>query len=290
MARKVILCIFGVVVMIASYLYFFGSADVVQVKHDQQMNLKIDRPLELKQANPLIDSINQFNRGIASFYCDSLYVQGQVEGRSRAVKLDGMLAYQKPRHFRLQLDSVVGNELDIGSDGNVFWFWSKRMKEPGLYWARYEDLGKTRLKTPFNPYWLSGCLGHEEIDYKDAQIDQNNGKLRVIKTNMSVQNQPVKVVTIIDQNRRRVVGHGLYDANNTLVASSEIQEFYEGNVPKKVTFVWYKENAQVIWNFSRPKVNVGIGNQNWVMPNNRRPIIDLTRDHAGGFELSSSLD
>lgn len=284
MARRIFLALFGIMTLCVSYFYFFGSAEYEEVYHDQQMTLRMQTPVEGVKAHPVIDAINNRNRAIRSFYCDELNANVQQDGRNRAAKLNGMLAYEKDRKFRLRLNSIVGNELDVGSDGSVFWFWSNRMKPSALYWARFEDLHKTRLKSPFNPHWLSGCLGFDEIEYGNAVIDQSNGKMRVIKSTTNAQNQSVKVVTIIDPNHQRVTGYGLYDANDSLVASAEVQEFYNGYVPRRITFVWHKENAQMIWTFSNPRVNVGINTGNWAMPN-YKPVVNMANDHGASFEL-----
>ncbi len=176
----------------------------------------------------------------------------------------------------MQLDSFLGPELDIGSDGTRFWFWSARMKKPALYWATYDNLTKTGLKTPFNPLWLSSCLGIDKIDYANATVDQSSNRWRIIRNTTNAKGEPVIAVTYVDPNKMLITGNGIYTSGGLLEASSEIQEF-NGILPSKITFVWHTEGASMVWYLNDVKANSPIDPRMWLMPN-LTPKIDMSRE------------
>jgi hypothetical protein len=279
--RKFILYIFGFAFLFSVYLYLSESNER-EVYQSTQPKILTIQPIEKSKALPLLDEINTRNKKINSFLCDDLNVIVNSKDQRRPVRLKGNLAYEKKLKFRFRLDSILGNELDIGSDGQKFWFWSDSMEKPALYWAKYEDLKKTRLKTPFNPYWMAGSFGLDEIDYEDAVVDNSNGVIRVIKETTNTQGKPISLVTTIDPVKKRIISYSIYDINKTLVGSAEIKEFYDVNgiyLPKKMVFEWTKEESSMTVNFNRPTFNGTIDANRWAMPN-KKPVIDMTTDSA----------
>src|ERR1017187_4932054 len=62
------------------------------------------------------------------------------------IRLSGMIYYENSKLFHLELSSFFGPELDIGSNNEYFWYWSRRDSEPGLHFAKHEDFYKSRMK------------------------------------------------------------------------------------------------------------------------------------------------
>lgn len=271
--KKTIFCAISFCLVFAACFFLLNTR--IDVKHDQKAHLKIENPVEKRQAVPVLDAINERNGAIRSLVCEDLRVVAQMPGK-RPARLNGSIAYEKERKFRLELSSLLGSELDIGSNGDLFWFWSRRMKEPGLYWAHYSNFNKTKLKTPFNPFWLSHCMGIDKINYKDADIDSTGSKWRIIKKTVNAHNQTVTAVIYVDPQKKLVVGHGMYDDKGALVASTEVESF-ENGLPSKMTFIWHKEDASMIWQLDKVKSNIGINPSRWTMPN-KTPKIDMSRE------------
>ena len=261
--------LFGVVVC---YFLFSQGENVI---HLQRLNLTLQEKINKKSAVPVLDAVNERNSQINNISCN-LHAIAQAPGK-RPAKLNGVLFYEKQRKFKMELDSFLGPELNIGSDGEKFWFWSRRMKNPGLYWSSYENLYKTKLKTPFNPLWLSHCLGIDPINYEDATIDKDDGnRWRVIKKTINAKREPITAIIYVDPKRNLITGHGIYDQDGVLCASSEIEEF-NGTFPAKITFIWHKEDASMIWHLDSVRFNATINTNEWVMPN-ITPKIDMSHD------------
>lgn len=282
--RKFILYFFGFTLIIGCYLRFVIIEEDQIVKDPLPRKLKVQPIVEKSKYSIILDEINERNRKIKSFACDDLTVI--VSSDSERFKLKGNVAYEKELKFRFKLDSILGNELDIGSDGDKFWFWSDRMNDSTLYWAKYENINKTKLKTHFNPYWISSSFGLNEIEYTSTVIDNHKDTIRIIKEKQNFQNKPISLVTIVDPSKKRIIGHSIYDENKNLVGSAEIKEFYDLNdisLPKKMIFNWTKENTFMVVSFNKPVLNTIINSNKWLMPN-RKPVINM------GVSSSSNVE
>ena len=76
-------------------------------------------------------------------------------------------AYQRPCFFRLRADTgFTGQEVDLGSNAQLFWFWVKRNEPPAVYYCRHDQFAtsQARQMIPIEPNWLIEALGTMEID------------------------------------------------------------------------------------------------------------------------------
>lgn len=217
----------------------------------------------------LITEINQRNSGIRTFMCREIRVS------SPPIHLRGSLAYEKSRRFRCTLWSILGTELYLGSNDQQFWFWGKRLNPPALYHAKHEDLMKTRLKTPFNPYWMMEILGVDRIDTTNAAIVRNAKHLAVCQPRISTLGEKIVKITLIDPQRKLIIGHYIWK-DGKIVVSAEITEFQSENghiIPKRINFIWDEEDkATAQWEFVHPVVNASLSGESWKMPRMNRTI------------------
>ena len=148
------------------------------------------------------------------------------------------------------------------------------MKPAALYYAKHEDLPKTRLKTPFQPLWIMRSLGLDIIKApSNAKLENHNGLLRIVFEESSV-----KRVILIDDKNQSIKGHYLYDSNNILIASVEINES-ENNLPKKMRVVWIDRGEKIVmdWWFNNIEVNIPI-QSSWARPTQYSPQINMAKD------------
>lgn len=230
-----------------------------QIKKSSQLPPEKDKPL-----NPIIQEINQRNADLKTFACEDMDIKVWQGGHR--YKLSGRLQYQKPKGFRMEISSIMGKEVDIGSNDKAFWYWSKRDKNPGLYWATHEDFQKTRLKTPFNPMLLKASLGTELLPQENARIVENPKDIMLVYPQQSATGTPILFCVFINKERRQVDGFVVTDPNGKYLAACEIQE-RTGNLPKTVLYTWYEEDRVMLMRFNNPQANVGIPASQFVMPN-----------------------
>ncbi len=70
------------------------------------------------------------------------------QGR-QPIGLDGEMACQKPRDFRLRAKVLGQPAVDIGSNDKEFWYWISKAEPPYVYHCSYEELGKGKVRVPF---------------------------------------------------------------------------------------------------------------------------------------------
>lgn len=205
-----------------------------------------------------IKSINERNIKIKNFTCD-------VDIRAGRMRTTGKLFMEKPRKFRMTINSILGKEMDIGSNDSIFWFWSKRMTPPLLHYANHENLGKSNLKTPLNPNWIMSSLGIGEIEKGQLATIKNFKGIICQKT--SANGEEVTILTLF--NEKSIAGHYLYDQSGKMTASAEIKtvkNIGEHILPEQILIIWYQEGVSMEWIMRNHQINTGISPANWTMP------------------------
>lgn len=224
---------------------------------------------EVKQ---LIVEINQKNKKIKSFSCEEV----RVYLRNRQIfRVVGEILYQKDRKFRMFINSFRGLELDIGSNNDHFWFWSRDMKPQALYYSSYEDIQHTKLKTPFHPIWLKAILGFDLIQMEKIKATNKRGPyLEILSEAKNMQNKPIIRGMVIDPTKRSIIGHYIYE-DNILICSAEVFEdkkMYGMSVPAKMVIKWYQEDITMVWELDQQSINPTIFPKMWNMPDKYRKI------------------
>jgi hypothetical protein len=237
--------------------YIPQSIKISNIKYEQK-----------EKVNPLIDKLNETNRKInsISYSENKIYLDG--------ISVKSNINYEKNLKFRMISKSILGIENDIGSNENDFWFWSKRMTPPHLFYSSHQNLKKTRLRTPFNPHWMMQILGVDEIKsfdksfyYKEylavASYDENNYGKKITK------------IQLINYNKNCFYGHYIFNAYDELIVSAEVSEYYSVNgfnVPKTINITWLEENVYMKWELGKPTLNGSINNSYWQMPTNHHKV------------------
>lgn len=257
--------VFILIVLLASGFLYVTSTEIPKSTPliINQSPIVSPLPQEKTEGELLIERINSKNSQIHNISYD-LDIESQQNGRL-VIHLKGFLAYEKSRCFRQKTSSIFGEESDIGSNDQLFWFWSKRNKPPALHYAVHEDLYKTRLKTPFNPAWMMECLGINEINLQGGLMRTETHWV-VVEKSISPSCQIVTKMTAIDPATERITGHYLFDPMGQIEASTEILEF-ENDIPKKILIIWHKENIKMLWTVKNVKVNTQLNPDLWEMPN-----------------------
>jgi hypothetical protein len=220
-----------------------------------------------------LDEINAPNKNINSFTCDNLILR--IWQNNLRFKLNGMLYYEKPRNFRMVVKSIAGTESDVGSNNQLFWFWSKRMKPKALYYANHEDLSRTRLKSPFTPLWLMESLCINEIK-QSATMTETTKYFVFIEVVNNPSNKKVQKFTYVNKSTKHIDGFIVKDMNGNTQCSSEVVEWY-GNLPQQILYNWHEENITMIMEFNNPSSNQKVEQTIFRMPP-IQPQINMSKD------------
>ncbi len=227
----------------------------------------------------LIQEINQRNNLIKTFQAS---LRGEIK-RLVKVQIHGDVYYEKPKNCSFTIRTRLTKEVEMGSNNSHFWFWSRRMRPPTLYYAKHSDLYKTRLKPAFNPVWMIQSLNIDPINTNGANLENYEGYLRVVTKERATNGQIVTKAVLINRERKLVVGHYLFDDSNELITSMEINDFFVCNgfsVPSEVQVIWVDTNGERValeWKMENHKMNVGIPSSYFRMPT-ISPAVDMGSD------------
>ena len=64
--------------------------------------------------------------------------------------------------------SIRGQEADIGSNDDEFWFWVNNKQDKRVYVCSYEDVDRTRLSAGFQPDWIVEAMGLRTVSHDEA--------------------------------------------------------------------------------------------------------------------------
>ena len=201
--------------------------------------------------------------------------------------LRGTLAVEKPNRLRMNAGLLGVSELgiDVGSNDDVFWFWSKVAgpgQEPGIYYARHDEYQTSALRRsiPIEPGWLIDALGllrFEPNDRVEGPFQRpNDGRLE-IHTYRNVGNQPTIRVSVIDPKFGFVNQQTIYDANGRRIAyvdSIKYEHYPEHNIslPSRIEMTAdAPDGSQIKLTVDAGKFKInslyGDPKQLWSMPN-----------------------
>lgn len=268
--------------MQTNYLFLLIMAVIVLVlccfiTENNKPNDIISSQIELKRipkevqpiTNSILFEINDKNEQIKTLVYPKIVI------KSHGISLDSTLFYEKPQRFRSVSWSVLGKESDVGSNDDIFWFWSKRMNPPALFYTKHENLYNTRLRAPFHPEWSTEILGCNAIKLDKCTVMEYKNQLVLFEERTSIIGKPLVKIWTVDPHRKSINGHYLYDVKMNPIISAEIKDFHVfGNIylPKTMEINWYEESVKTVWEMDRPIVNVPIDSVNWKIPDVKKSI------------------
>jgi hypothetical protein len=268
MLRTLLVCLMVFMTLLCAYmLYLKATEDPLP---DSKLSEYRKQLAEASQKQPItelpavVKEINEKIAKVKSFSCPNLDMKIWVNGHR--YKLHGSLYYEKPQRFRAHIHSLFGKEVDIGSNEKVFWYWSRRDRVPGLYYAKHEDVAKTGLKNPFNPVFVKATLGLDELSDKECKVVEKGDEIMLVYPRKNASGKPLLFSVMLNKSRKQIDGYILTNDKGVTLATCEIQE-YSGNIPTKVLYNWYEENKVVLMVFIRPQENATINQGQWEMPN-----------------------
>lgn len=271
------LLIFANVIMLAVFLvYTYLPYYPTQLRSPDEEPLPTHEITHSTQVSDLIDTINAHNEEIRSLSCDDIRVHVSQGGIKLRLKAE--VTYQKPRFFRMVTKSLVGTELDIGSNNDLFWFWSRRMRPPILYYADHRDFYKTRMKTPFNPMFMMETLGLGKIDVTDAKAVEARDKYVVIRLAKNSIGQPIALFTYLNKQTARIDGIAVVNADGKLSASGEVLS-WRNDAPSQILYVWAEERTSMLLDLPNVTLNGVIDSTKFDLPN-ISPRQDMSKDVA----------
>lgn len=169
----------------------------------------------------VIAAVNQNASRIGSYQTSNATVK--IPGMLGIPALSGRIAAQRPGRLRLMASSLMGPEVDLGANDELFWFWVRRNQPPAVYFARHDQFAGSAAQQmmPIEPQWLLDALGFAMFNPGDAHegpAPAGDGRVE-IKSTVQSRSGPITKRTVIDGRRALIMEQHVYDAAGTLVAS-----------------------------------------------------------------------
>lgn len=171
----------------------------------------------------VVAAVNQNASRVVSYQTNNASIT--VPGMPGIPLLRGNIAVMQPGKVRFRASTTLtGDEVDMGSNEQLFWFWVKRNDPPALYFSRHDQYtGSTAQQMmPIEPQWLLDALGMMQFspnDRHEGPFPHSNETLE-IRSILQTRAGQMSKSTIVDALRAWVLEQHVYDATGTLVASS----------------------------------------------------------------------
>jgi len=227
---------------------------------------------KISEIPELCKKINSKMDKIKNIYCKRMPI---IYSKSIKLNLNGEMGYESG-NFRLKINHFLsGKEIDMGSNEEMFWFWSKRAKPVALYYSYHKDINKTFLKTVLSPEWVIKSLYVNKINIEDAEFVKRGENYIIRKRIKDHNDQEFIYIILIDKNKEIILGKYLYNLKGKLSASTEYSNFKNG-IPNYMIINWHEENIKILFDLKDAEYNVQIDQSFWNPPNVKNKI-DLAK-------------
>ena len=239
--------------------------------------------------------VNALNDNITNVYAwRSTEVKITARQAGVPMLLSAVMAVESPRKLRLIVNSLAGNEVDLGSNPERFWFWMRRGEPHGLMTASHADIadGKPMGPLPFQPDWLIEAFGvipitAADFTMREKPIDPSRGRapryVAFVADQVTPQGRTIQRTIVVDACRGLIVEHALREPSGRLIARAVLGHYQrEANgvrLPHRIDLIWPDSGVELTMRIGHIEINPPtITEQTWAMPlYPDSPLIDLTR-------------
>jgi hypothetical protein len=174
----------------------------------------------------------------------SLQTQGATISIPGAPSIGADIAIERPRRLRMRAKTqLLGPELDLGSNEELFWLWAARMPDASVFYARHDQFAtsKARQMLAIEPAWLIEALGLVEIDpasVLEGPFSDGGDRIKLRTTLTNGGGQYTRLL-ILHKHYAWVLEQHVYDEGGQLIASARNSghEYYtiDGvSLPKRI--------------------------------------------------------
>lgn len=222
--------------------------------------------------------------GLVSWRSGNLRIR--VDGVPMA--LPASIAVEAPRNFRLVVSNPIsgGQEVDIGSNQERFWIWSK--ESPQIMTTRHEDvaLALQELEMPvhIHPDWLMEVFGVIPIDPSEFELVRpkvETGEVELVARRQSPLGEDVERVIRVRVCQGQIIEHALRLPGGKVLARARLANYTTltggTELPLLITLEWPDARMQMVMDIRNPEINTisVAGNARlWQIPRNA-PVVDI---------------
>ena len=165
------------------------------------------------------------------------------------------LAVGSERNVRLRAGTgVTGQEMDVGSNQEIFWFWVKRAEPPALYYGSYNEYPTSQVAgaLPIRPEWLTEAIGLVSLPphlEHQGPFRRNDGMLEIRSPLIGPAGAMTRIL-ILDAGSGYVNEIQLIDARGQLIAAARNSDHFRDSetgavLPRKTEIDWPAAGMQL---------------------------------------------
>jgi hypothetical protein len=250
-------------------------------------------PGELPTAEQVVTQINRNAERVHSLMAKDL----DISSNQVPIPLDGKLALEKPRRFRLNVRMPATKTIvaDIGSNDQEFWFYTAQPTQPAaLIHCSYEDYGRVQARIPFQPDWIFDALGFMPLPTDQSHLIRpgKRGTVELVSPSITPQGQNASLITVVQLDtgwitERRMELPGRQKPLATASLSRHQKDPASGVVyPGTVKVAWPDEDLDITIRMQGVEVNPNLNaNQAlWQLPRNQYSAQDI--DLGAGLRMN----
>jgi hypothetical protein len=239
----------------------------------------------------VVNHLNENTKKIVSWRT----TKATIEPRGAGIlvrSVGAMIAVESPRNFRLIATNPMtgGNEVDLGSNSEHFWFWNRRNEDRCVYQARHDQLpgGLRRFPIPFQPDWIMESLGVIEINPEEQMTMQpgpaGSHTVLLVADRASPEGFKVRKVTVVDLCHGVIREHALWDARSQLIARAVLTNYVADPkaagavIARKIDLEWPQAKLGMTMTLADIEVNPDrIPPRTWKVPDDipNNPVRDM---------------
>jgi hypothetical protein len=172
------------------------------------------------------------------------------------------ITFERPKRLRIRggASSLTGQELDFGSNDQLFWLWVRRLESKEWYYCRHDQFATCPLRqaVPIDPDWVIEALGIVEFkadEQHEGPFPIDKDKLQIVTRRQTPSGQFTKKTTI-DAKDARILRQEMYSPQNVLTALAISSD----HCYDKVAGVWYARRVEVQCQGAEGSLSINLGN------------------------------
>jgi len=226
---------------------------------------------------PTLDQIIQVVNGNNSQIRNFAAPQATLSGTGFPT-LQASVVFERPQRLRIRAGTgMLGQELDVGSNDELFWFWARRSQPPAVYFCRHAQFASSPVRQTLliDPYWLIEALGIGELSPSQPHqgpLMRTDGRLE-IRTVRDTPNGPSTKITVLDRVHGLVLEQHVLNGQNQVVASAYTSQHRRDplsglGMPTVIDIRVPLQQTALRLNLGNVQINRALANpeQLWAMP------------------------
>jgi len=184
------------------------------------------------------------------------------------VPVRSSIMLERPKRLRIRggASSLTGQELDFGSNDELFWFWVRRLESKETYYCRHDQFATSPVRNmvPIEPDWILEALGIVEFrgdEQHEGPFTVEGGKLMIVTRRQTPSGLFTKRTTI-DAKNGWILRQEMYSPQNVLTALAISSDHrYD-----KQTGILYAKRIEVQCQGAEGSLTIELGNPTFNSP------------------------